>query len=141
MGVGVSVAVCVGVGVGVGMASIVARTPACTVASTSGVGDGVSVGSALATAACTVASMSGVGAGGGGSEHAAAQRSAAPTSDASPSPALDHGRRDDERRPDVKMKRPAGEAVSERMSRRLPAARRSDSLQDYASRDTAGAFR
>ena len=44
VGVGVDVSVGVGVGVGVGIASIVARTPACTVAWTSGVGDGGSVG-------------------------------------------------------------------------------------------------
>ena len=116
VGVGVSVAVGVGVGVGVGIASIVARTPAWTVASTSGVGDGGCVGIALAMAACTVASMSGVGAGGGGSEHAAAQRSAAPIRERSPSPAFDQGRRNDERRPAVTTACLACEAVAARLS-------------------------
>ena len=122
VGVGVSVAVGVGVGEGVGIASIVARTPAWTVASTSGVGDGGSVGIALAMAACTVASMSGVGAGGGGSEHAAAQRSAAPIRERSPSPAFDQGRRRGEWRPGVTITRPAGEAVVARLSSSSPAA-------------------
>ena len=121
VGVGVSVAVGVGVGVGVGIASIVARTPAWTVASTSGVGDGGSVGIALAMAACTVASMSGVGAGGGGSEQAAAQRIAAPRRERSESPAFDRGRRSGEWRPGVTITRPAGEAVVARLSSSSPA--------------------
>ncbi len=134
VGVGVSVAVGVGVGVGVGIASIVARTPAWTVASTSGVGDGGSVGIALAMAACTVASMSGVGAGGGGSEQAAAQRIAAPRRERSESPAFDRGRRRGEWRPGVTITRPAGEAVVARLSSSSPAPVAIPSLVPYPGR-------
>ena len=77
-GVGVAVGVRVGAAVGVeGIASIVAWTPACTVAWMSGVGSGVSSASALATAAWTISSMSGMGSGGGAQPEAI--RSAAAT--------------------------------------------------------------
>ncbi len=55
----------VGVRVRVGTAVIVAATRASIVASMSGVGVGVCVGSAATTIACTVASRSGVGVGAG----------------------------------------------------------------------------
>ncbi len=68
VGVGVRVAVIVGVGVSVGAwvcvsvgsATMVATTPASIVASMSGVGVSVCVGSAAITIACTVASRFGV---------------------------------------------------------------------------------
>ena len=65
VGRGVGVGVAVGRGVGVGMAASVAAIRASTVASMSGVGVGVAVGSAAATAACTVASISRVAVGTG----------------------------------------------------------------------------
>ncbi len=63
--VGTGVRVMVGVGVKVGAAVMVAATPASIVASISGMGVGVSVGSTAITIACTVASKFGVGSGDG----------------------------------------------------------------------------
>lgn len=61
VGNGVGVGLVVGAGVEVGIVSMVAPTLAATVASMSGVGVAVGVGSAASTAAATVASMFGVG--------------------------------------------------------------------------------